>query len=420
MTPTNSTNETQTTLRDETLKYPFPFADHSLACPVIYDQVRQECPVAHVQMPFGGDAFLLTRHEDVVKAWSDPKCGIIQSSDGDVPRIEVEQTVGSGGDQESLFSVSDARHNKTRRLITQAFTVKAANALVPRVVELTNTLVDAMEQAGPPADLFEDYAIQTPMAVICEMLGVPGKDELQFRKWGNALISTTISAQELQAEQMKMGVYLYPLIERERQQPSDTVLGTLVKAFEQGDEVITQQELLSLAGGIIAAGFETVSTTFTNSAFLLLQRPELIAQLRERLDDPMRMASAIEEILRITPIGLGGRPRIARADVTLSGTTMQTGSVLMLDVLAANNDESVFPAAREIKFDREANPMVSFGRGIHACLGQQVARMELRVLWTTLLRRLPNIRLAVTPEEVPWRPNNSATFGPAHLPVIWN
>ena len=216
-----------------------------------------------------------------------------------------------------------------------------------------------------------------------------------------------------------MGAYLFPLIERERQQPGDTVLGTLVKAFEQGDEVITQQELISLAGGLIAAGFETVSTTFTNSAFILLQRPELIAQLRERLDDPERMATAIEEILRITPIGWA-RPRIARGDITLSGTTIHPGSVLMLDVLAANNDESVFPDAREINFDREINPMVTFGRGIHACLGQQVARMELHVLWTTLLRRLPSIRLAVAPEEVLWRPNNSATFGPAHLPVIWN
>jgi cytochrome P450 len=208
------------------------------------------------------------------------------------------------------------------------------------------------------------------------------------------------------------------LVEQERKQPGNTVLGTLVKAFEQGDEVITQQEMLSFAGGIIAAGFETVSTTFTNSAFLLLQRPDLIAQLQERLDDPARMAMAIEEILRITPIGLG-RPRIARSDVTLSGTTIHPGEVMMLDILSANRDESVFPHAQVVDFDREANPMISFGRGIHACLGQQIARMELRVLWSTLLQRLPRIRLAVPPEEVPWRPDETATFGPAHLPVTW-
>ena len=92
---------------------------------------------------------------------------------------------------------------------------------------------------------------------------------------------------------------------------------------------------------------------------------------------------------------------------------------MMLDILSANRDEAVFPHAKEVNFDREANPMISFGRGIHACLGQQIARMELRVLWSTLLKRLPSIRLAVPPEEVPWRPDETATFGPAHLPVTW-
>jgi cytochrome P450 len=211
---------------------------------------------------------------------------------------------------------------------------------------------------------------------------------------------------------------MLPLIEQERAHPRDNVLGMLVKAYEQGDEVITQEEMLSFAMGLISAGFETVSTTFTNSAFLLLQRPDLIAQLQERLDDPERMATAIEEILRMTPIGLG-RPRIARREVELSGTTINTGEVMMLDILSANRDEQVFPQAKEVNFDREANPMVSFGRGIHACIGQQIARMELRVLWSTLLTRLPRVRLAVPPEEVPWRPEDTATFGPAHLPVTW-
>ena len=404
--------------QEEELYYPFPFAEHSLECPAIYSRLRNECPVARVHMPFGGDAFLLTRHADVVKAWADPQCGIIQTSDGDVPRREENLVVGSGGETASLFSVSDARHNQTRRLVTQAFTVKAANALAPRVVAVTNALVDAMERSGPPADLFEDYAIQTPMTVICEMLGVPSKDELQFRQWGKTIVSTTVSVEEYQAQMRQMSAYLLPLIEQERKQPGNTVLGTLVKAFEQGEEVITQEELLSFAAGLIAAGFETVSTTFTNSAFILLQCPELIKQLQERLDDPPRLATAIEELLRITPIGLG-RPRIARSEVTLSGTTLRPGEVMLLDILSANRDEEVFSHAQEVDFDREANPMVSFGRGIHACLGQQVARMELRVLWSTLLRRLPTIRLAVPPEEVPWRPNETATFGPAHLPVIW-
>ena len=130
------------------------------------------------------------------------------------------------------------------------------------------------------------------------------------------------------------------------------------------------------------------------------------------------MASAIEEILRIIPIG-HGRPRITREEIVLEGTTIPKGEVIFLSPFAANHDESVFRRPNEINFDRDASFSLTFGRGIHACLGQQIARMELQVLWSTLLKRLPTIRLAVTPSEVPWKPDDSLTFGPSHLPVMW-
>src|SRR2546427_12336444 len=116
MTHNNTTDNAQQAPQEEILSYPFPFAEHSLECPATYDRLREECPVARVRMPFGGDAFLLTRHADVVKAFTDPQCGVIQAADGDVPRREVGRVVGSGTEMASLFSVSEARHNQTRRL----------------------------------------------------------------------------------------------------------------------------------------------------------------------------------------------------------------------------------------------------------------------------------------------------------------
>lgn len=421
MTQNNPTDERQQAPQEELLAYPFPLADHSLevADQTIYERLQAECPVARVRMPVGGEAVLLTRHADVVKASTDPRCGIIQVSDGEVPRRGRGRAPGTGNEMASLFSVSDARHNQIRRLVTQWFTVKTANTLAPRVVEVTNELVDAMERSGPPADLFEDYAIKTPMTVICELLGVPQQDEPQFRQWARVLFSVETLPEEARTQQKQIVQYLLPLIEQERQQPRDNMLGTLVKAHALGDEVLTQEEMFSFAMALIIAGFETVSTTFTNSAFIFLQRPDLLAQLRERLDDPERMATAIEETLRMTPLGVGGLLRIARDDVELSGTTIKKGEVVLLDSRAANRDPSVFPQASEIDFDRDPNPMITFGRGIHSCLGQQIARMELRILWTTLLTRLPTIRLAVSPAEVLWRPDDSVTTGPAHLSVTW-
>ncbi|MFL5663768.1 MAG: cytochrome P450 [Ktedonobacteraceae bacterium] len=371
-------------------------------------------------MPYGGDAFVPTRYEEIAQAFANPKCAAIQASDGAVPRLEAGNVTGTeeGSEIGEIFAVSDARHNKLRRVIAPAFTVLVANTLRPRVVEVTHALVDAMERCGPPADLFEDYAIQVPMTVLCEMLGIPREDEHLYRESARIMISTTAAPQEKRAQAMTLMHYLTPILTQAQTNPGDNVLGLLVRAQKQGDEVMTESEMYGFAMAVIGAGFETISTTFTNSAFMLLQHPELVAQLRTHLEHPDQLANAIEEILRVTPIG-EGRPRITRETVHLGETSLPAGEVLFLVPHAASHDSSVFPDARAIRFDREMLPIMSFGRGIHACLGQQIARMELQVLWHTLLTRLPSVRLAVAPSEAPWREYEALTFGPAHMPVTW-
>lgn len=410
---------TDDTNQEEIPSFPFPFADHSLSFPEEYDQLRQKCPVARVRMPYGGEAFAPTRYREIAQAFADPKCAAIQASDGEVPRLEAGNVTGTEDSEiGSMFSVSDARHNKLRRVIAPAFTVLAANKLRPRVIEVTNALIDEMERSGSSADLFEDYAIQVPMTVLCEMLGIPQQEEHLYRESARIMISTTAEPQEKQMQMMKLMQHLAPLITQAQTNPGENVLGLLIRAQMQGDEVMTESEMYGFAMAVIGAGFETVSTTFTNSAFILLQQPELIAQLQTHLEDPDQLANAIEEVLRVTPIGQG-RPRITRETVQLGETSIPAGEVLFLVPNAANYDPAVFADAREIRFDRDMPPILSFGRGIHACLGQQIARMELQVLWQTLLTRLPAVRLAVAPSEVPWRADEALTFGPAHLPVTW-
>lgn len=408
--------------QEEIPAFPFPFADHSLQAPAEFDRLRQQCPVARVHMPYGGDALLPTRYNEVAQAFADPKCGLIKHSDGDVPRLEAEEVLGANADGEgfgeAFFATEDARHNKLRRLIAPAFTVQAANRLRPRVAEVTQALVDAMERSGPPADLFEDYAIQVPMTVLCEMLGIPQEEELLYRESARTMISTTATPQEKQAQAMKLVQYLQPIIAQAQTNPQENVLGLLVRAHGQGNETMNTAEMYSFVMGLIGAGFETVSTTFTNSAFIILQKPELKELLRAHLEQPDQLANAIEELLRVTPIGQG-RPRITRDTVQLGETTVPAGEVLFLSTLTANYDPAMFPDAHEIRFDRDLRPILSFGRGIHACLGQQIARMELQTLWHTLLTRLPTVRLATPSSEVPWRTNDALTFGPAHLPVTW-
>lgn len=399
--------------------FPIPFADHSLELPEEYDRLRQQCPFARVHMPYGGDALLPTRYEEIAQGFANPKCRAIQKSDGDVPRLEAGYTIGADNSEiTSLFAVSDERHNKLRRVVASAFSVSAANRLRPRVAEVTNALVDAMERRGPPADLFEDYAIQVPMTVVCEMLGVPQQQEHLYRESARVLFSISASPEQKQAQSRKLLDYLRPVIAQAQADPGENVLGLLARAHEQGDEVMTERELYGFAMGVINAGFETVSTTFTNSAFIVLQRPELKEQLRARLDQPDRLANAVEELLRVTPIGQG-RPRITHEPVMLGQTSIPAGEVLFLTTHGGNYDPAVFPDPRSIDFDRDLRPILTFGRGIHICLGQQIARMEMQVLWQTLLTRLPGVELAVAPAEVTWRDADMLTFGPANLPVRW-
>ncbi len=413
----SNTRDTDTAAQ-EPLAFPFPFADHSLQCPAQYDQLRQECPVARVALPYGGDAYLLTRHEDVAKAFTDASSDTLKLADGDVPRFQPGRP--QGVEEGSLFSVSDARHNRMRRLVTRSFTLKQANAMRPHVEAVTNELIDAMERKGSPADLLDDYAVQTPMTVICELLGVSRKDEALFRQWGRVIVSTTsLTQQEKDDLRDRVFQHIRPIMQKALEEPGDDVFSLLATAHEQGDEVLTENEMFRFAAGLIGAGFETVSTTFTNTAFIVLQRPDLLEQLRERVDEPERLAVAIEELLRVIPLGASGRPRITREAMTFGDVTVPKGEVLILSMTSANYDEATFAHPHEVDLDRTPNPMITFGRGIHACIGQQLARMELQTLWSTLLKRLPDVRLAVPPSEVPWRDEGTATVGPLHLPVTW-
>jgi len=403
---------------DEIAHYPFPF-DYSMTCPAGYARARETGPVVKVHMPFDGEAYLITGYAETVAAFNNPQCTMIQYSDGKLPRMEEGDIIGaSAQDEGGLFTVSDARHHQIRRLVTRVFTVQHAHSLIPRVTEVTNELIDEMVARGAPGDLYEDYAIQTPIAVISEMIGVTRQDEHLFREWGRAIVSTSITPEQKAALWQQMAGYIAPQVQQAGENPGNNVLGLLIKAHEKGDEVLSHREMFQLIMGLIGAGFETVSTSFTNQALLLFQRPDLLEQLRERIDDPGRMGRAIEELLRVTPLG-HARPRITRAEVKMGDTTIAPGEVILLSPNSANFDEAVIPHPEVIDFDREANPMITFGRGIHACLGQQLARMELQVLWTTLLKRLPGVQLAVPPEEVPFRPDVSITIGPAHLPVTW-
>nr|WP_323847482.1 cytochrome P450 [Allosaccharopolyspora coralli] len=256
-----------------------------------------------------------------------------------------------------------------------------------------------------------------PVIVICELLGVPHEDRAQFEQWSEAFTSLTkLSRQEIEDYGVRMYGYMGELIAQRRQDPQDDLISALV--FAQSDQGrMSEEELMLLCVGILVAGHETTGSQISNFVYLLLQHPELLAQLQSDLD---LVPSAVEELLRHVPLGASSVfPRYATEDVDIGGVTVGAGDPVLVSLPAANRDRSVFSESETLLLDRHDNPHVTFGHGPHHCLGAHLARVELQVAVRTLLERLPGLRLAVPEPKVRWK-TGLLVRGPLELPLDWD
>jgi cytochrome P450 RapN len=391
---------------------PYPFSEaQRLELDPEYGRLRDTGELARVLMPYGGEAWMATSYEDVKTVLADPRFSRAATLGADVPRmIPVIQN------DSNLLSMDPPDHSRLRKLVAKAFTVRRIEMLRPRAQEVVDGLLDEIEAQGPPADLVQGLALPLPITMICEMLGVPYEDREQFRAWTDTLLAFAgPSVEEIVEAREQLKAYLAGLVARHREQPSDALLSVLVQARDEEDR-LSEEELVMFGVTLLVAGHETTANQTGNFLYTLLSRPDLLRQLR---DDPDLLEPAVEELLRITPLGAAaGFPRIATEDVMVGGTLVRAGDAVMTQMAAANRDGSVFDHAEEIDFHRENNPHVAFGHGVHHCLGAQLARLELQVAVGTVLRRLPDVRFAVPVEEVPFKVGRLVR-GLQRLPVEW-
>ncbi|WP_406673079.1 cytochrome P450 [Nonomuraea sp. N2-4H] len=310
-----------------------------------------------------------------------------------------------------FFLRTDApEHTRYRKLLTGQFTVRRMKMLEPRITEITNDCIDAMEAKGGPVDLVEEFALPIPSLVICELLGVPYEDRETFQRESRTLFDLDAGADDAVAALGRIWAYLMELIQRKREQPADDLLSGLVQSGELNDEELTGVGVL-----LLVAGHETTANMLGLGTYALLTNPEQLALLR---DDPSLAENAVEELLRYLTIIHLGPVRAATQDVEIEGVTIKAGEAVTLHLPAANRDPARFPDGEHLDLTRPACGHLTFGHGIHQCLGQQLARTEMRIAYPALLRRLPGLRLAVTPEEVPMR-SNMSIYGVHRLPVTW-
>ena len=311
------------------------------------------------------------------------------------------------------FTGMDApEHNRYRRLLAGEFTVRRMRRLTERIEQVTAARLDEMERVGPPTDLVQAFSLPVPTAMICEMLGVPIEDQEEFLR--EAIVITacrpgeTISVEDWTKAITDLQAYIGRLVVAKRANPTDDMLSGLTKSD------LTDQELSNIGVMLLGAGLETTSSMISLSTWTLLNNPEQLAALRA---DPSKTESAVEELLRyltIVPVIM----RTALEDTELDGTLISKGETITLHLAQANRDPKYHTGADDLDIARDAVSQVAFSHGIHQCIGQQLARVELRVTLPALLNRFPNLRLAVPEEEVVLG-GTASMAGVKSMPVTW-
>ena len=377
-------------------------------------EMRDDEGVRRITTSFGSPAFLVARHADVKTVLADSarfsNAGRRLFQAPDAPPISDEELarIRAG----NLLGLDPPEHTRLRRMLTPEFTVRRMRRLEPRIVEIVDEHLDAMEQAGPPADLVADFALPIPSLVICELLGVPYADRAEFQARTSKLLDLSLPMDE-RGELARQGrAYMTDLVGRAQAAPGEDMLGMLVR--EHGDD-LTTDELIGIAGLLLIAGHETTSNMLGLGTLALLRHPDQLALVR---DDPAAVAPAVEELLRFLGIVHSGVPRVTTQDVELGGVTIPADSLVLLALAAANRDPRFLADGERLDVTRDAAGHVAFGHGVHHCLGAPLARMEMRIAFPALLRRFPGLALAVPFDDVGFRAFHFI-YGLQSLPVTW-
>ncbi|MEV6238642.1 cytochrome P450 [Lentzea sp. NPDC051838] len=312
----------------------------------------------------------------------------------------------------SFITTDPPEHTRYRRLLARRFTMRRMRALTVQIEEIVKGRIDAMIAAGPPSDVIRDFALPVPSLVICEVLGVPVEERGHFQDDTIELLDMATDLDGLIEVGTRMHRYMWDLVQRKRANREDDLLSELAHTSEMSDN-----EMVGLANLLLIAGHETTTNMLGLGVLALLDHPEQLNALRDNPDGLME--TAVEEMLRYLSIVDTGIVRYALEDVRIGDVTIREGDMVMCSVIATNRDPAECPRPEEFRIDRPRTRHLSFGHGVHQCLGNELARIEMSVSFRELLRRLPGIRLAVPAEDVHVR-TTSTIFGVKHLPITWD
>lgn len=376
------------------------------------DGLRASAPVTRVSFPNGAEGWLVTGYEHVRTVLNDPAFSVrspeyayfARSSGAAVPPVP----------RGMFLSLDPPEHTPYRRMLDREFSARRMNLLRPRIQQVIDQCLDGLEASGPPADLMAELAYPVPLRVISDLLGVPPADRAEFKRVADGAMRLDVSAEGHIAANQRLDEYLGGVIRRKRARPADDLLSDLI-ARSGEDDLLDDEVLVNIGKLLFIAGYETTANAIGLGIAVLAEHPDQHALLR---DDPGLMDRAVEEILRHQTLAHLGIQRVATRDVELGGVTIARGDLVMAHTAAANLDETLTPDAAELRVDRRPTAHLTFGFGPHQCLGRQLARIELQMVFTALLARFPGMRLATGVDKVPFR-SGMVIYGMHRLPVAW-
>jgi len=365
-----------------------------------YRVLVEEQPVLRVRYFDGSPVWLITRHDHVEAVLRDPS---VRSN----PAAQDRQgALAAGAGQPPAFrpyvrcaiSAMDAPdHTRLRRLVSQAFTARRVELMRPRIQQLTDELLDELIPLVE-LDLLERFAYPLPIRVICELLGVPIADREQWGNWTRQLLWSP--PERIAAAAKGIVDYAIGLIAFRRANAGDDLLSALVRMSDQDGDRLSDDELVSMVITLLTAGHETTVHLISNGTYALLTNPDQLALLREK---PDLLPRAVEELLRYwSPADLGVL-RFTTEPIEVGDVRIPAGEVVQLVYAAANRDPRQFTDPQRVDVAREHNPHLAFGRGVHYCLGAALAKVQGEIAFGTLLRRCPELALAVPGSEITWR-----------------
>jgi cytochrome P450 len=373
--------------------------------------LQGEAPLARVRLWDGSTPWLVTRYAEQRALLADPRV----SADSTRPGYPSPAPLPKGGTGISFILMDNPEHARLRKMVTAPFTIRRVAAMRPAVQKIVDDLVDELLAGPKPVDLVEAFALPVPSLVICELLGVPYADHDFFQENSKLIIRRDAEPEERAAGHQALVGYLDRLMGEKLAAPAGDLLSGLATRVGAGE--LSRTEAAQMGVLLLIAGHETTANMIALGTLALLEHPDQLALLRES-DDPALVASAVEELLRYLNITHNGRRRLALEDIEIGGETIRAGEGMIMANDLANRDPAVFPDGDRLDLTRDAHRHVAFGFGVHQCLGQPLARLELQVVYGTLYRRIPTLALATDVERIPFK-HDGSVYGVYELPVTW-